>query len=92
MDAVNFIAAARIRVLLVPVGPIKKATFERHVKMLRQHNSVKLEEVWMGPRTENCKRSMNGGAQSFVGGPAAAFKLWRNERHATTYLQQSRAL
>lgn len=55
MDAVNFIAAARIRVLLVPVGPIKKATFERHVKMLRQHNSVKLEEVWMGPRTENCK-------------------------------------
>ncbi|KAF9929847.1 hypothetical protein FBU30_001160 [Linnemannia zychae] len=53
MDAVNFIAAARIRVLLVPVGPIKKATFERHVKMLRQHNSVRLEEVWMGPRTEN---------------------------------------
>ncbi|KAF9582578.1 hypothetical protein BGW38_000039 [Lunasporangiospora selenospora] len=53
MDAVNFIAAARIRVLLVPVGPIKKATFERHAKMLRQHNSVKLEEVSMGPRTEN---------------------------------------
>ncbi|KAG0291097.1 hypothetical protein BGZ96_005499 [Linnemannia gamsii] len=59
MDAVNFIAAARIRVLLVPVGPIKKATFERHVKMLRQHNSVKLEEVWMGPRTENSFFSQN---------------------------------
>lgn len=58
MDAVNFTSAARIRVLLVPVGPIKKATFERHVKMLRQHNSVKLEEVWMGPRTENCKDSI----------------------------------
>ena len=57
MDAVNFTSAARIRVLLVPVGPIKKATFERHVKMLRQHNSVKLEEVWMGPRTENCKEA-----------------------------------
>ncbi|KAH7056509.1 TRAPP II complex [Linnemannia elongata] len=59
MDAVNFIAAARIRVLLVPVGPIKRATFERHVKMLRQHNSVKLEEVWMGPRTENSFFSQN---------------------------------
>ncbi|KAF9137852.1 hypothetical protein BGX30_009846 [Mortierella sp. GBA39] len=59
MDAVNFIAAARIRVLLVPVGPIKKATFERHVKMLRQHNSVKLEDVWMGPRTENSFFSQN---------------------------------
>ncbi|KAF9576931.1 hypothetical protein EC968_000056 [Mortierella alpina] len=59
MDAVNFISAARIRVLLVPVGPIKKATFERHVKMLRQHNSVKLEEVWMGPRTENSFFSQN---------------------------------
>ncbi|KAF9092331.1 hypothetical protein BGX29_010505, partial [Mortierella sp. GBA35] len=59
MDAVNFIAAARIRVLLVPVGPIKKATFERHVKMLRQHNSVKLEDVWMGPRAENSFFSQN---------------------------------
>ncbi|KAG0213874.1 hypothetical protein BGX28_003298 [Mortierella sp. GBA30] len=59
MDAVNFISAARIRVLLVPVGPIKKATFEQHVKMLRQHNSVKLEEVWMGPRTENSFFSQN---------------------------------
>ncbi|KAK3829976.1 MAG: TRAPP II complex [Linnemannia gamsii] len=59
MDAVNFIAAARIRVLLVPVGPIKKATFERHVKMLRQHSSVKLEDVWMGPRTENSFFSQN---------------------------------
>ncbi|KAG0045115.1 hypothetical protein BGZ83_009642 [Gryganskiella cystojenkinii] len=59
MDAVNFTSAARIRVLLVPVGPIKKSTFERHVKMLRQHNSVKLEEVWMGPRTENSFFSQN---------------------------------
>ncbi|KAI1319619.1 hypothetical protein EDD11_003612 [Mortierella claussenii] len=59
MDAINFTAAARIRVLLVPVGPIRKATFERHVKMLRQHNSVKLEEVWMGPRTENSFFSQN---------------------------------
>ncbi|KAF8951603.1 hypothetical protein BGZ52_010731, partial [Haplosporangium bisporale] len=59
MDAVNFISAARIRVLLVPVGPIKKATFERHAKMLRNHNSVKLEEVSMGPRTENSFFSQN---------------------------------
>ncbi|KAG0361102.1 hypothetical protein BGZ54_009227 [Gamsiella multidivaricata] len=59
MDAVNFTAAARIRVLLVPVGPIKRSTFERHVKMLRQHNAVKLEEVWMGPRTENSFFSQN---------------------------------
>ncbi|KAI8604589.1 TRAPP II complex [Dissophora ornata] len=59
MDAVNFTSAARIRVLLVPVGPIKKATFERHVKMLRLHHSVKLEEVWMGPRTESSFFSQN---------------------------------
>ncbi|ORZ04550.1 TRAPP II complex [Lobosporangium transversale] len=59
MDVVNFTSAARIRVLLVPVGPIKKATFENRVKMLRQHNSVKLEEVWMGPRTENSFFSQN---------------------------------
>ncbi|KAF8968005.1 hypothetical protein BGZ46_010939 [Entomortierella lignicola] len=59
MDPVNFTSAARTRVLLVPIGPIKKVTFERHVKMLRQHNSVKLEEVWMGPRTENSFFSQN---------------------------------
>ncbi|KAF9427066.1 hypothetical protein BGZ94_005533 [Podila epigama] len=59
MDTVNFTAAARIRVLLVPVGPIKKATFERHAKMLRNHNSVKLEEVSMSPRTENSFFSQN---------------------------------
>ncbi|KAI8359399.1 TRAPP II complex [Mortierella sp. GBAus27b] len=59
MDAVNFTAAARIRVLLVPVGPIKRATFERHVRLLRQHTSVRLEEVWMGPRSENSFFSQN---------------------------------
>ncbi|KAG0005256.1 hypothetical protein BGZ79_006003 [Entomortierella chlamydospora] len=59
MDSVNFTSAARTRVLLVPVGPIKKATFERHVKLLRQHNSVKLEEVWMGPRTDSSFFSQN---------------------------------
>ncbi|KAF9944717.1 hypothetical protein BGZ65_011699, partial [Modicella reniformis] len=59
MDAVNFTAAARIRVLLVPVGPIKRATLERHVKLLRQHSSVNLEDVWMGPRTENSFFSQN---------------------------------
>ncbi|KAF9438949.1 hypothetical protein BGZ76_002612 [Entomortierella beljakovae] len=59
MDPVNFTSAARIRVLLVPVGPIKKSTFERHAKLLRQHNSVKLEEVWMGPRTETSFFSQN---------------------------------
>ncbi|KAF9105352.1 hypothetical protein BGX27_009660 [Mortierella sp. AM989] len=59
MDPVNFTSAARTRILLVPIGPIKRATFERHVKMLRQHNSVKLEEVWMGPRAENSFFSQN---------------------------------
>ncbi|KAF9971645.1 hypothetical protein BGZ73_005399 [Actinomortierella ambigua] len=58
MDA-NFVAGARIRVLLVPVGPIKKATFERHAKMLQQHATIRLEEISMAPRTENSFFSQN---------------------------------
>ncbi|KAF9165441.1 hypothetical protein DFQ26_000122 [Actinomortierella ambigua] len=58
MDA-NFVAPARIRVLLVPVGPIKKATFERHAKMLQQHATIRLEEISMAPRTENSFFSQN---------------------------------
>ncbi|KAG0222668.1 hypothetical protein BGW42_006404 [Actinomortierella wolfii] len=55
----NFVASARIRVLLVPVGPIKKATFERHAKMLQQHATIRLEEISMAPRTENSFFSPN---------------------------------
>ena len=43
--AINITSACRIRVLLVPVGPIKKSTFWKHVELVKQFAMVRLGDV-----------------------------------------------
>ncbi|CAB4432069.1 unnamed protein product [Rhizophagus irregularis] len=45
MDPLLFTAPARIRVLLVPVHPIKAPTFHRHVQLVKNFNVVRLGDV-----------------------------------------------
>ncbi|KAG2187872.1 hypothetical protein INT44_000622, partial [Umbelopsis vinacea] len=43
--AINITSVCRIRVLLVPVGPIKKSTFWKHVELVKQFAMVRLGDV-----------------------------------------------
>ncbi|CAG8545619.1 14541_t:CDS:2 [Dentiscutata erythropus] len=45
MDPLIFTAPARIRILLVPVHPIKAATFHQKVELVKNHTIVKLGDV-----------------------------------------------
>lgn len=41
----SFIQPAKVQVLVVPVHPIKRATFERHVQLVKQYATVPLADV-----------------------------------------------
>ncbi len=43
--AVDITSSCRVRVLLVPVSPIKKSSFWRHVELVRKFNTVRLGDV-----------------------------------------------
>ncbi|KAI8098748.1 TRAPP II complex [Halteromyces radiatus] len=43
--AVNITSSCRVRVLLVPVAPIKKSTFWKHVELVKQFSMVRLGDV-----------------------------------------------
>ncbi|ORX53995.1 Trs120-domain-containing protein [Hesseltinella vesiculosa] len=43
--ALNLTSSCRVRVLLVPVTPIKKSTFLRHVELVKQFSVVRLGDV-----------------------------------------------
>ncbi|CAI2177789.1 1503_t:CDS:10 [Funneliformis geosporum] len=45
MDPLLFTAPARIRILLVPVHPIKATTFHKHVQLVKNFNVVRLGDV-----------------------------------------------
>ncbi|CAJ0747407.1 6384_t:CDS:2, partial [Entrophospora sp. SA101] len=45
MDPLLFTTPAKIRVLLVPVHPIKAQVFHKHVELVRKFNVVKLGDV-----------------------------------------------
>ncbi|CAG8555401.1 15541_t:CDS:10 [Funneliformis mosseae] len=45
MDPLLFTAPARIRILLVPVHPIKAPTFHKHVQLVKNFNVVRLGDV-----------------------------------------------
>ncbi|CAG8540594.1 1844_t:CDS:10 [Paraglomus occultum] len=45
MDPILFTSPGRIRILLVPVHPIKASTFQKHVELVKNFNVVKLGDV-----------------------------------------------
>jgi hypothetical protein len=58
--AINITSVCRIRVLLVPVGPIKKSTFWKHVELVKQFAVVRLGDV-----TPDLKKDSTGTQLSF---------------------------
>ncbi len=55
MDPLLFTAPARIRILLVPVHPIKAPTFHKHVQLVKNFNVVRLGDVTPDMRGVHCK-------------------------------------
>lgn len=43
--ALDITTASKVRILLVPVSPIKKSTFWKHVEIVKQFSSVRLGDV-----------------------------------------------
>jgi hypothetical protein len=43
--SVNITSSCRVKVLLVPVAPIKKSTFWKHVELVKQFDVVRLGDV-----------------------------------------------
>lgn len=43
--ALDITSSCRVRVLLVPVSPIKKSTFWHHVELVRKFSCVRLGDV-----------------------------------------------
>jgi hypothetical protein len=44
-DTASFISPARIKVLLVPIHPIKRAKFERYSDLIRNYGRIQLADV-----------------------------------------------
>jgi hypothetical protein len=56
--ALDITTSCRVRVLLVPVSPIKKSTFWHHVNLVRQFSCVRLGDV-----TPDLQKGANGKQQ-----------------------------
>ena len=52
MDPQAVVSLAQVQVLLVPIGPIGKGTFDKWVSMIRGFDAVKLEDIPRGMRGE----------------------------------------
>lgn len=53
--AIDVTSSCRVRVLLVPVSPIKKATFYKYIELVKTFNLVRLGDV-----TPDLKKGANG--------------------------------
>lgn len=53
--AVDITSCCRVRVLLVPVSPIKKSSFWRHVELVKKFSLVRLGDV-----TPDLQKGANG--------------------------------
>lgn len=58
--ALNLTTNCRVRVLLVPVSPIKKSTFYKYVELVKTFNMVRLGDV-----TPDLKKGSNGKNDNF---------------------------
>jgi hypothetical protein len=56
VDPLSPIAPARIRVLLLPVGRIKRSRFLTYVELLQQQSLVRLGDISPDPRPDRSMR------------------------------------
>ena len=52
MNAHAFAALAHIRILVLPVGPIPRTTFEKHAAEIRTFDSIRLSDIPTGVKDE----------------------------------------
>ena len=67
--ALDITSSCRVRVLLIPVSPIKKSKFWSHVELVRKFSLVRLGDV-----TPNLHKGANGKVQTTVVYKGAALK------------------
>lgn len=58
--SLNITSSSRLRVLLIPVGPITQDTFSKHVELVKQFSELKLSDV-----TPDMKKGA-GGKPNFI--------------------------
>ena len=59
MDPILFTSPGRIRILLVPVHPIKASTFQKHIELVKNFNVVKLGDVTPDMRGSQCMNNVS---------------------------------
>ena len=52
MDAPPFATLGHVRILLVPVGPIRKATFDKWTALIRSFEHIRLDDIPPDPRED----------------------------------------
>lgn len=52
MDAHPFATLGHVRILLVPVGPIRKATFDKWTALIRSFEHIRLDDIPPDPRED----------------------------------------
>jgi hypothetical protein len=52
MDSFAFASLAQVKILLVPVGPIRKSAFEKRVAEIKSFNSISLADITVDDRDE----------------------------------------
>ena len=52
MDGTNFASLAQIRVLLIPVGTIRRSVFEKYFGLVRSIEQIRLGDIPPDPRED----------------------------------------
>lgn len=60
VDSISPIAPARVRVLLLPIGPISKSRFGAFVQRLQQESIVRLGDISHDARADRSECSYTG--------------------------------
>lgn len=55
MEASPFASLAQIRVLLVPVGNIRRSAFEKYAGLVRSFENIRLGDIPPDPREDKSK-------------------------------------
>ncbi|KAF8744659.1 hypothetical protein RHS02_01740, partial [Rhizoctonia solani] len=55
MEAAPFATLGHVRVLLVPVGPIRKPTFDKWAALIRSFENIRLDDIPPDPREERAR-------------------------------------
>lgn len=52
MDSFSFASLAQIKILLVPVGPIRRSAFEKRVAEIRSFDNIPLADITVEDKDE----------------------------------------